>query len=88
MERFIYLIINFSIWIIVVWTIVPIIIDDLTIDSIIARLGLGSACIANLFQKKKKINISLFIVSIVLIITATIIKYINMRTIELSIKNV
>lgn len=50
MERFIYLIINFSIWIIVVWTIVPIIIDDLTIDSIIARLGLGSACIANLFQ--------------------------------------
>ena len=72
MERFIYLIINFSIWIIVVWTIVPIIIDDLTIDSIIARLGLGSACIANLFQKK--INISLFIVSIVLIITATIIK--------------
>lgn len=33
MERFIYLIINFSIWIIVVWTIVPIIIDDLTIDS-------------------------------------------------------
>lgn len=51
MERFIYLIINFSIWIIVVWTIVPIIIDDLTIDSIIARLGLGSACIANLFQK-------------------------------------
>lgn len=52
MERFIYLIINFSIWIIVVWTIVPIIIDDLTIDSIIARLGLGSACIANLFQKK------------------------------------
>ena len=74
MERFIYLIINFSIWIIVVWTIVPIIIYDLTIDSIIARLGLGSACIANLFQKKKKINISLFIVSIVLIITATIIK--------------
>lgn len=74
MERFIYLIINFSIWIIVVWTIVPIIIDDLTIDSIIARLGLGSACITNLFQKKKKINISLFIVSIVLIITATIIK--------------
>lgn len=74
MERFIYLIINFSIWIIVVWTIVPIIIDDLTIDSIIARLGLGAACIANLFQKKKKINISLFIVSIVLIITATIIK--------------
>ena len=74
MERFIYLIINFSIWIIVVWTIVPIIIDDLTIDSIIARLGLGSACIAYLFQKKKKINISLFIVSIVLIITATIIK--------------
>lgn len=74
MERFIYLIINFSIWIIVVWTIVPIIVDDLTIDSIIARLGLGSACIANLFQKKKKINISLFIVSIVLIITATIIK--------------
>lgn len=54
MERFIYLIINFSIWIIVVWTIVPIIIDDLTIDSIIARLGLGSACIANLFQKKKE----------------------------------
>ena len=74
MERFIYLIINFSIWIIVVWTIVPIIIDDLTIDSIIARLGLGSACIANLFQKKKKMNISLFIVSIVLIITATIIR--------------
>ena len=74
MERFIYLIINFSIWIIVVWTIVPIIIDDLTIDSIIARLGLESACIANLFQKKKKINISLFIVSIVLIITATIIR--------------
>ena len=74
MERFIYLIINFSIWIIVVWTIVPIIIDDLTIDSIIARLGLGSACIANLYQKKKKINISLFIVSIVLIITATIIR--------------
>ena len=74
MERFIYLIINFSIWIIVVWTIVPIIIDDLTIDSIIARLGLGSACIDNLFQKKKKINISLFIVSIDLIITATIIK--------------
>ena len=74
MERFIYLIINFSIWIIVVWTIVPIIIVDLTIDSIIARLGLGSACIANLFQKKKKINISLFIVSIVLIITATIIR--------------
>ena len=74
MERFIYLIINFSIWIIVVWTIVPIIIDDLTIDSIIARLGLGSACIANLFQKKKKINISLFIVSLVLIITATIIR--------------
>ena len=74
MERFIYLIINFSIWIIVVWTIVPIIIDDLTIDSIIARLGLGSACIVNLFQKKKKINISLFIVSIVLIITATIIR--------------
>ena len=74
MERFIYLIINFSIWIIVVWTIVPIIIDDLTIDSIIARLGLGSACIANLFQKKKKINISLFIVSIVLIITTTIIR--------------
>ena len=74
MERFIYLIINFSIWIIVVWTIVPIIIDDLTIDSIISRLGLGSACIANLFQKKKKINISLFIVSIVLIITATIIR--------------
>ena len=74
MERFIYLIINFSIWIIVVWTIVPIIIDDLTIDSIIARLGLGSACIANLFQKKKKINISLFIVSMVLIITATIIR--------------
>lgn len=74
MERFIYLIINFSIWIIVVWTIVPIIIDDLTIDSIIARLGLGSACIANLFQKKKKINISLSIVSIVLIITATIIR--------------
>ena len=74
MERFIYLIINFSIWIIVVWTIVPIIIDDLTIDSIIARLGLGSACTANLFQKKKKINISLFIVSIVLIITATIIR--------------
>lgn len=74
MERFIYLIINFSIWIIVVWTIVPIIIDDLTIDSIIARLGLGSACIANLFHKKKKINISLFIVSIVLIITATIIR--------------
>lgn len=74
MERFIYLIINFSIWIIVVWTIVPIIIDNLTIDSIIARLGLGSACIANLFQKKKKINISLFIVSIVLIITATIIR--------------
>ena len=74
MERFIYLIINFSIWSIVVWTIVPIIIDDLTIDSIIARLGLGSACIANLFQKKKKINISLFIVSIVLIITATIIR--------------
>ena len=74
MERFIYLIINFSIWIIVVWTIVPIIIDDLTIDSIIARLGLGSACIANLFQKKKKINISLFIVSTVLIITATIIR--------------
>ena len=60
MERFIYLIINFSIWIIVVWTIVPIIIDDLTIDSIIARLGLGSACIANLFQKKKKINILLY----------------------------
>ena len=54
MERFIDLIINFSIWIIVVWTIVPIIIDDLTIDSIIARLGLGSACIANLFQKKRK----------------------------------
>ena len=74
MERFIYLIINFSIWIIVLLTIVPIIIDDLTIDSIIARLGLGSACIANLFQKKKKINISLFIVSIVLIITATIIR--------------
>lgn len=74
MERFIYLIINFSIWIIVVWTIVPIIIDDLTIDSIIARLGLGSACIANLFHLLKKINISLFIVSIVLIITATIIK--------------
>ena len=47
MERFIYLIINFSIWIIVVWTIVPIIIDDLTIDSIIARLGLGSACFEN-----------------------------------------
>ena len=74
MERFIYLIINFSIWIIVVWTIVPIIIDDLTIDSIIARLGLGSACIANIYQKKKKINISLFIVSIVLIITASIIR--------------
>ena len=32
-------------WIIVVWAIVPIIIDDITIDSIIARLGLGSASI-------------------------------------------
>ena len=32
MERFIYLIISLSIGIIVGWTIVPIIIDDLTID--------------------------------------------------------
>ncbi|EJW96577.1 hypothetical protein, membrane [gut metagenome] len=74
MEKFVYLIINLSMWVITVWAIIPIIIDDITIDSIIARLSLISACIANLFQKKKKINISLFIVSIILIITATIIK--------------
>ena len=74
MEKFVYLIINLSMWVITVWAIIPIIIDDITIDSIIARLSLVSACIANLFQKKKKINISLFVVSIILIITATIVK--------------
>lgn len=59
MERFIYLIINLSMWIIVVWAIVPIIIDDITIDSIIARLGLGSACIANFRRKRISIYHSL-----------------------------
>lgn len=54
MERFIYLIINISMWIIVVWAIVPIIIDDITIDSIIARLGLGSACPLICFRRKRK----------------------------------
>lgn len=61
-------------WAIAAWAIVPIIIDDITIDSIVARLGLAFACIANLFQKKQKIKISLFTVSIILIIIATIIK--------------
>lgn len=60
MERFIYLIINFSIWIIVVWTIVPIIIDDLTIDSIIARLGLGSAFVS---EKKENQYITLYCIN-------------------------
>ena len=60
--------------IIAIWAITPIIIDDITIDSTVARLGLISVCIANLFQKKKKVKNSLFVVSIILIITATIIK--------------
>jgi hypothetical protein len=72
MERLLYFITNISMIIIAIWAITPIIIDDITIDSTVARLGLISACIANLFQKKVK-N-SLFVVSIILIITATIIK--------------
>lgn len=60
-------------WAIAAWAIVPIIINDITIDSIVARLGLSFACIVNLFQKKK-IKISLFTVSIILIIIATVIK--------------
>ena len=63
MERLVYLISNLSMWAIAAWAIVPIIIDDITIDSIVARLGLVFACIANLFQKKKKIKISFFIIS-------------------------
>lgn len=74
MERLLYFITNISMIIIAIWAITPIIIDDITIDSTVARLGLISACIANLFQKKKKVKISLFIVSIILIITATVIK--------------
>lgn len=74
MERFLYLITSILMIIIAIWAITPIIINDITIDSTAARLGLISACVANLFQKKKKIKISLFIVSIILIITATIIK--------------
>ena len=58
MERFLYLITSISMIIIAIWAITPIIIDDITIDSTVARLGLISACIANLFQKKKKIKIS------------------------------
>lgn len=74
MERLLYFITNISMIIIAIWAITPIIIDDITIDSTVARLSLISACIANLFQKKKKVKNSLFVVSIILIITATVIK--------------
>lgn len=77
MRKFLYmttLIVKLSMIIIAVWAIVPIITDNITIDSIVARLGLVSACIANLFHKKKKIKILLFLVSIILIVIATIMK--------------
>lgn len=57
---------------IAVWVIISVFFENLTIDSMVTRLGLASACIANLFSNKK-IKIPLLIIAFILIIVATFI---------------
>ena len=61
---------NAILTIIALWSIASVFFENATIDSIIARFSVASACMANLFSKHRLIRIFL-IMAFVLIIVAT-----------------
>ncbi len=64
---------NAALAIIALWVIIPVFFEGVTIDSVVARFGMASACIANLFSKYPKIKILLFMIAFILIAVATLI---------------
>ena len=63
---------NAILTIIALWSIASVFFENATIDSIIARFSVASACMANLFSKHRLIRIIfLLIMAFVLIIVAT-----------------
>nr|WP_262910963.1 hypothetical protein [Phocaeicola dorei] len=58
---------------IALWNIVSAFLGNITVDSMIARLGMASACVANLFSGHRSIRMLLFVVAVILIIAATVI---------------
>lgn len=64
---------NAILTIIALWSIASVFFENATIDSIIARFSVASACIcmANLFSKHRLIRIIFLIMAFVLIIVAT-----------------
>ena len=62
---------NAILTIIALWSIASVFFENATIDSIIARFSVASACMANLFSKHRLIRIIFLIMAFVLIIVAT-----------------
>ena len=62
---------NAILTIIALWSIASVFFENVTIDSIIARFSVASACMANLFSKHHLIRIIFLIMAFVLIIVAT-----------------
>lgn len=65
--------VNAVLTIIVLWVIIPVFLENTTIDSKVARFGMAFACVANLFSKHLPIRILLFIIAFILITISTVI---------------
>lgn len=63
---------NIVLAILALWVIIPVFLAEMTIDSVVARFGMASACIANLFSKHRPIQVMLIIVAFLLMIVATV----------------
>lgn len=55
------------------WFVITSIFENITIDSMLARIAVSLACIGNLFSKHQKIEILFFIIAFILIAIATFI---------------
>lgn len=62
------------IWIVIaLWLVVTAIVENVSLDSMLARFAVGLACISDLFSKHQKVRVLLFIIAFVLIAIATFI---------------
>lgn len=59
-------ILNIVLAILALWIIISVFLNDITIDSMIARFGMASACIVNLFSKHCPIQV-IFIITLIII---------------------
>lgn len=55
------------------WFVITPIVENITIDSMLARFAVSLACIGNLFQSTKKLRYCFFIIAFILIAIATFI---------------